>query len=122
MSNNKILTVLDKLIEKTSAAELDWKPTEKKDTYQVIFPRYSIRIFVVDKGFEEDVVVQIINSEGNILETFSDIDIREYYPDAYSKMLGLHASARRKAMGVEDALDELLRVLSKDDIPWEPKF
>ncbi|TFF50377.1 hypothetical protein C5609_19300 [Pseudomonas putida] len=118
MSNHKISAILDKMIQKTTKGELDWQSTEKKDTYQVVFPRYSFRIFVIDKGFEEDVVVQIINQDGNILDSFTDADIRDFYDQAYAKMLSLHAAARRKAMGVEDALDELLRSLNEDDVPF----
>ncbi|MBA5706809.1 hypothetical protein DT037_06925 [Pseudomonas fulva] len=116
MSTHKIAVILDKLIEKTAAGELGWQSTERRDVYQVSFPHYSIRMQRIDKDFEEDFVVQIINKDGNILESFNDTEVKIFYSNAFSRMKELHSAARRKAMGVEDALDELLKELTKDDL------
>lgn len=119
MSNAKIAKLLNLLIEKTESGELEWEPTVKSDVFQANFPRYSVRILTREgeTGFDLDIVLQIINEEGMIVESVSDPQVSDFIESAFLRMRALHASARRIAMGVDRALDEIIDFL-EPDIPF----
>ncbi|MBX8608556.1 hypothetical protein K5D65_15280 [Pseudomonas cichorii] len=115
MSDSKIISILDKLIEKTTRGDTDWIVTEIKGVYQVSFPRYSVRLAFKSEGLDEKYVVTIINGEGLVIDSFNTDDIYRFYPDSYDKLSSLYSAARRKALGVDRALDELLEDMNFDD-------
>ena len=117
MSYPKVARLILLLIEQTNDGRLSWEPTDRKDVFQANFPRYSVRILTVPAEFESDVMLQIINDEGFIVESISDPQVNSHLEGAYTKMLALHESARRSAMGVEQALDDIIGWL-EPDIPF----
>lgn len=118
MSNQKFASIISKLIEKTDSGELDWQTTEINGTFQVSFPRFSVRIFPKEGAIGQDIHVQVISEDGNILDDVSDADLHRVIPSAFTVMSNLLQNARRCAMGVDAALDALLEELTKDDIPF----
>lgn len=118
MSNQKFVSIIRKLIEKTDSGELDWETTEATGTYQVSFPRFSVRIFSQDGDIGPDIHVQVISEDGSILDDVKDGDLSQLMPGAFTLMSNLLQNARRCAMGVDAALDALLKELTKDDIPF----
>ena len=113
MSYQKIILVIQKLIDKTSAGEIGWEETELENVYQAVFPEYSVRIW--PRG--EDFVLGIFNAQGALIEEVSDVALKDELSDSYRIMKDLYLSARRAAMGVDQALDEILSSLEekKDD-------
>lgn len=109
MSYPKIAALVRALITQTSSGELNWSQTEKTGTFQASFPRYSVRIY--PKG--NDYVLQILNDLGDIVEEVTDPELGDVLNDAYTKMGELHDAARRNAMGVESALDDILGFLNQ---------
>lgn len=109
MSYQKIVLLIQKLIEKTSAAEIRWEDTEEENVYQVVLPEYSVRIW--PRG--EDFMLGIFNAQGALIEEVSDVYLTDELSEAYSKMKDLYDSARRIAMGVEQALDSILSSLEE---------
>lgn len=113
MSYPKIAKLIAVLKEQTESGLLAWAQTEKSDMFQASFPGYSVRIFVRDHNpIEQDYVLQIINYLGEIVEEISDPDLKNVMENPYRVMRDLHDSARRSAMGVENALDEILNWLT----------
>ena len=112
MSYPKIAKLVEALLTQTENGSLQWEPTEKSDTFQASFPRYSVRLFVRHVSeFDVDYILQIINDFGDIVEEISDPDLNDVLDSAYRKMREVHEAARRSAMGVESALDEILGFL-----------
>nr|CDQ33966.1 hypothetical protein BN993_03417 [Virgibacillus halodenitrificans] len=117
MGNEKVWLLIQKLFDKTSRGEVAWKETESKLDYQVSFSSYSVRIGERESNIQNNVdyVIFIINEEGDIVEAVNDVVLNDNgYGDAYAVMGRLFSSARRKARGVDKALDDLLGELDDD--------
>lgn len=112
MSHIKTAVMLQTLVDKTAAGKVIWAETEQSGAFQTSFPNYSVRIFEA-QNFENttDFVLQITNADGDVVEEVRDPELTEFFEKPYVVMRDLHESARRRAMGVDDALDEILRSL-----------
>lgn len=107
MSYPKIAKLVSALLTQTSNGELNWSQTEISGMFQASFPRYSVRIYPLNN----DYILQIINELGDIVEEVSDPDLNDVLSNSYQTMGNLHDAARRNAMGVESALDDILNSL-----------
>jgi hypothetical protein len=112
----KYQKLVERLVHKTDAHELDWKEKEtaEPDSFQVSFANYSIILSELYPrgGDTPDYIVSILNSEGTLIEPFSDVFmLNATGGDYYSILSGLYRDARRKALGVDNALDEILNEL-----------
>ena len=112
MSYQKIADIITKISEKTKNESIEWETTEKEGVYQVSLSNYSVRVFKVpgreNPMEEEDYIIQVMNGQGEIVEEVSDVDIKSVLTDAYTMMKSTFELARRKAMGVDVALDSIL--------------
>jgi hypothetical protein len=113
MANEKYQKIVDRLIDRTAKRQIEWKEGVNSGVFQVSFPNYSLILGqhdMVTGSF--DYIISIIDADGNTIDTFSDIDLGgDYYP----KMGELYQNARRQALGVDKALDEILDEL---DVPF----
>jgi hypothetical protein len=94
----------------------------EEDVYQASFPGYSIRILerlTKESNAQSDAVdciVQIFNENGTLMEEIDDIQLREgweYETPPFITMDAIYVTARRTALGVEQALDNLLNELGE---------
>jgi hypothetical protein len=109
MIDDRIVRLVQLLLEKTSAGEIRWEETPTSNTFQCSLSNYSVLIsqtsFRDAPGATQSLAVA--NEEGRIIE------------EVESGALGsndwllrdLFALARRKALGVDKALDEMLHLL-----------
>jgi hypothetical protein len=111
MADNKLTKILMELVQKTDKGSLAWEPTAEEGVYQVSFPRFTVQL----SPNGPDIVLSILNSEGTIIEEAADAEFSDHIPAPYQTMKKLYANARRQALGVDAALDELLDELSKKD-------
>ncbi|WP_338488003.1 hypothetical protein VRB78_18760 [Pseudomonas trivialis] len=112
MSYPKIAKLIDVLLTQTENGTLQWAQTETSDMFQASFPRYSVRLYVQSVSqVDVDYVLQILNELGEIVEEVSDPDLKDVMEGPFRVMRRLHDAARRSAMGVETALDEILEFL-----------
>jgi hypothetical protein len=133
MAHAKIVDVVKKLHERVREGKVQWGQTESSDVYEAAFPLYAVRVgkrrsAIPDAGpGEVDYVVAIYNAEGTLIEEIDDPGLREASSGeitgvaAYNMMKDLYESARRSAMGVDEALDSLLSELDKvepEDLPF----
>lgn len=120
MSYQKIADIITKVYERTNANLVEWEATEQQNKFQVSFANYSLRISVKENSLDpddNDYIIYVINSYGEIVEEVSDEDLRQLLPDAFMKMKSIYELARRKAMGVDYALDSILDELN-GEIPF----
>ena len=123
MTEKKIFELAIRLLEQTKRGARHWEATvsssvsEPAQPFLTSFPKYSVKISQAwdGSGDSSHVVLRIYNEEGSEIEAASD--------DELDKMLGhadrvhelfreLYQEARRSALNVEGALDDLLASLS----------
>ncbi len=120
---NRVWDLILKLAERTAEDKVNWERTAEAGIYQVSFPKYSVQIFAREnRDRPDDIIVQVLDDTGSVVEEASDVDLTSArVNDAYPTMLTLYKNARRKAMGVEQALDAILKKLDEDpddDLPF----
>ena len=124
MSYPKLGKVVETIKRKTDSGTLRWSQTETSGIFQVAFPSYAVRIskkenntssfstIVLGRDFH---IFSVYNDEGDIVESATTYELMKINDEAPAKMAELYETARRQAMGVEDALDSIL-----DDLDDEP--
>lgn len=120
MSYQKIANLVKKIYEMSNDGLVVWEATEKEGTYQLSFSNYSVRLFerYVHQYEGNDYIIQIINSDGELVEETSDVDLKPLWDDSYNSMKHIYGTARRQVMGVENALDSILDELNDKLIPF----
>ncbi|WP_458718197.1 hypothetical protein [Pseudomonas gregormendelii] len=114
MSESKIVRLIQGVVRQTNAGKIDWEVTEREEVFQASFTNYSIRLSQTEADMGVDYWLTIINNEGLVIESVSDVQIREELDGAYRIMESLYANARRVALGVDKALDDLLNIFDHD--------
>lgn len=136
MAHDKLAILVRKLHQRTIEGRLEWEVTATSGVYQTSFANYSINISKQQSQERyapedaEDVRLSILNDEGAELESFLDVDLPDSeFEDsvgqsarAYRIMSETYDSARRYALGSEQAIDEILLDLEDagDELPSPP--
>ena len=123
MSYPKVAQLVNLLSKNTIVGKITWEETEKTGVFQTSFPDYTVRLFPRQNPNESqgamDFIVQVINSNGELVEEVSDEDLSDYLEEPYQLMKTMHEISRRQVMGVESAIDSILNTLENpDDIPF----
>jgi hypothetical protein len=117
MTSEKYLRLVSLLIKRTNENTAQWEPTSRDGVFALSLPDYTVRISIVRGGDDtQDVTFQIVNSEGTLIDTFTDNDAAAGLSDktpAYRDISNLYDQARRQALGVDKALDQLIEELGK---------
>jgi hypothetical protein len=114
---DKLWQFVEKLAEKTINGGLQWERTPDDGMYQASFPKYTVRLFLRHRNEEPDYIVAILDEEGQIIEEASDVQItnsNNLGRQPFELMAEMYKAARRRAMGVDSALDELISSLDPD--------
>jgi hypothetical protein len=116
MVNEKIRSLIDRLLSKTSTGEINWEEADRQEAFQISFPNYSV---VIEKDRDGELWLRMYDFMGRVLDTVSSDELHAFqvpggapggtYAD---RLLELHGLARRQALRVEKALDELLARLA----------
>lgn len=124
MLDDKRLAIIKLLMDRTSAGQLKWAATADDNTFQVAMGDYSVSI---KSGPGEamdstDFVFEIANEEGRVIDQFRDTELGNRMPDTmrsdfYSTVAVLFDMARGAALGVNEALDAVLKELTEMDLP-----
>jgi len=107
-----------RLKQKTAEGSVSWEATPNKSTFQTSFPKYSVRLAELPGEPENDYDIRIYDEGGRLLESASDVAISKSIEtltgqESFKAMKELYTMARRQALGVEEALDELLASLDE---------
>jgi len=119
MAYSKLLKVVKQLGTRTSEGSVAWEETGKEGVFQASFPNYSVRISRSWHDFEEsyDYYLRLYNQNGSVIEEVTQAGLAGpdlSGPEAYQLLEELYEGARRKAMGVDQALDTILDNLDDD--------
>jgi hypothetical protein len=117
MSITKMASLVEKLNNLTNNGKIEWEETTKSNIFQSSFANYSIRIYGkerLDTDSNEVVIdyyLDIVNSDGKMLESINDLQLHDQIKDAYLKMKNIFEAARGYALGSEQALDNIIKEL-----------
>jgi len=118
MSYKKLSTLVTNLLRSSNLGTVSWEETAKKNAYQAAF---GTNVLQISSSGEIDYKIAIFDENGVEIESFEDTDIAEYFDEdgpAYKVMGELYDVARRRALGSEQAIDEILAILKDDEIPF----
>lgn len=101
------------LLTKTNEGKLQWKETTNELAFQTSFAQNSVWVLERPRAGDPDYVISLINGTGTVVESFSDIDLREASGDTgwYTILRELFEKARRSALGSDIVLKEILSSL-----------
>ena len=117
MSYKQQIVLIDRLADKTRSGELDWKPAVEEASYQVSLKKNSVLLRMENSSSgNPSYHLHLFDSNGVDVETFSDFDIdREMFGEAdrdyYRKMRDLYESVRRRVLGADKVLNDILKSL-----------
>lgn len=118
MAHEKQYSIVDLMIEKTKAGELTWEATFDETEFETNLKTYSLRIKQeYDFNLGETITITVLGKNGNVIERFDDHELkysqRDFRPGIeYGQALAdIYQLIKRRALGVEQALDDLLSEL-----------
>jgi hypothetical protein len=112
MADNKLIELAKLIYEKTKAGEITWEKTAYQGGFQTSFPKYSVIIRKLPVGLGAPTIL-LLDDKGEVIEELAYNPVVETPEGAVRLLDELFDLARRRAMGVDQALDELLRELQK---------
>jgi hypothetical protein len=116
---SRVVRLVQLLDKKTKDGEIQWERTETDGVFQHAFPDYSVRIAFHQEEFADYYVLIIYNAEGSVIESVTNDDLeQEGLRNAFSVMQEMYNTARRAAMGIDEALDDLLKHLGDEDVSF----
>ncbi|MBO6561278.1 MAG: hypothetical protein JJ959_12115 [Nisaea sp.] len=123
MISEKLGEMVARLKQRTEEGKVDWEETSTRGRFQTTLNDHSLVIAEQENEDDPEVMdycVTIYNRDGDDIECFTDRDLGEV-PEANAEetyramMKEIHAMARRKALGAEEAVDAILEVLDQTE-------
>ena len=115
MTNEKYLELIDRLVARTRADSAPWETTATNGQFSLSLAAYSVTISRVRSGADWDIVIGIEDSLGNAIDSVRDTDLGESSrmdsSEFYKYMNALYDGVRRHALGIDTALDRVLKAL-----------
>lgn len=118
VANDKRAALAERLYHKTKEGALKWEATAEDGVYQVAFPGYALHIGERERNSEPFIFVRLYDADGTLMEDYDDGDLKEMIPSSvpgsigfYTLLSELYSGARRAALGVDRALDNILKEL-----------
>lgn len=119
---DKYYSLIENMVEKTNRNIIKWEQTADHKTFLASFTNYSVGLTEgVNKRGQPEYFILITDPFGETLEKIGDEALDEekelsdnsnYRDNNYYHILSdLYTSVRRKAMGVETAIDSILNDL-----------
>lgn len=111
MGNPKLAKILLFLADKTSAGTITWEETARPGVFQTSLSDYTIQLSQWENEVlpeDPDYMIQVRNTDGQIIDEARDEQLKEDMQEPFKIMHALYESARRVAMGVEQALDDII--------------
>ncbi|GEM_PF-2086141 len=112
MADTRLLQLVLRLKELTDKGKVDWEETVEEDAFQAAFPEYVVKIrnhrYMT---LPDDISVQIFNGNGVMVESATGRELEGVASNSTGLrelMNTLYESARRKALGGEKAVSDLL--------------
>jgi hypothetical protein len=117
--NDQLRLLVDGLLEKSLVGQISWEEHPRKGVFQTSFGFYGLTIeknitYEPNPPYEDEthdtVIIRISNSDDQVIESFSDEDLSDK-GSFFKKMNELYSLARRKALGADQAINDILERL-----------
>jgi hypothetical protein len=110
--DKKLITVMTRLYAKTKADLVDWEPSEDANIFAVKFSDYAISLVRIlpTKDRAEWFNLSIANSDGAVIQEMDSITAKD---NGFADMPDLFYRARRHAVDLNSALDDILKELDE---------
>ena len=96
--------IVSKLVERTEQDMIPWKATADENAFVATFGNLSVMLSIPYSG---DLKLSVLDERGR------EID---YTVDPFNALFDLHRSIKRKALGTEQKLAELMEALDKTSL------
>lgn len=100
----KLLQIATRLLERTEAGGVQWNETADESMFETSMERYSVNVFKTKDGFPG---LSVVNDSGRVIDTL----VLNFAQEGSETLNNLHELARRDALRVEGALDDILKTL-----------
>ena len=114
--NEKAKALVERVIAKTKDRALRWERTAEDAMFMTVLGSYTLTFFKTKRAGDDVYSLALHDGEGNIIDSFDDETFE--HPSAASKQNSMYRRleqayglARRQAMGVDQALDDVLKQL-----------
>lgn len=122
----KLYRLVDGLVAKTQEGSLNWKDTASPSIFQAVVSGYNLHIEEASEGRPEaDYYISLYNKDGAIVEHISDRDLNREsgsfgreHTNYYMVLKDMFELIKRRSMGIDKILDEVLVDLEDDHIPF----
>lgn len=116
MPIDKAETFILRVCDKTAAGEITWEKTANEGLLQATVAKYVIRFWPEGPDGSETYHISVRDANGSLLDSFNDEQFdapgeSQLEGSMYRKMQAAYLKAKRQALGVDKALDELLKEL-----------
>ncbi len=120
VNDERLIQLVQGLHRGTLAGKIHWERTTAKGVYLANFPGYAVRISAAPKLLPERITddrdyhyhVRIYNGNGDMVEEINDGQLPKTPQfDSREVMMETYNEARRQAMGADQAIEALLKVL-----------
>jgi hypothetical protein len=110
---DRLAKLVQRLHEKSRRGEIAWRKNASGN-FEASFPSYTIEVYSLPYG-QGLWGVRIFNEDGEFVEGVNDYDLSQHVPgQPWEDVLReIYNIARRKALRVDEALDELIVELEK---------
>jgi hypothetical protein len=125
MAYEKQKRLVEILFRRSREGKVEWQTAIVDNAFQVAFRDNTVEIRQLGREIEDeyDYRFTLRNSEGEVAERFTDIELYadvdgEARKQGYMMASDLFEMARRKATGADKIIDSILEDLDDDDIPF----
>ena len=114
MADARMTAIATQLLEKTKGGEVDWRETVDGNAFTTAYPDYSLSIRSLGPGgFERSYVLAVHNGRGTEAGSLAP----ENQDPSFQILKELFELARRKGVGTDEVLDDVLKTLSGKQAP-----
>jgi hypothetical protein len=119
MADKRLEELILRLQKKTAEGKISWERTARTGVFQAAFPNYSVQISRRqnrDDPEAVDYLLRVYDEDGQLIEEAVDTDFSDVQErfSAYTVMADTYSAARKIALGVDKAIDSLLKELGNE--------
>jgi hypothetical protein len=118
MNYEKIARVIRALSRSAAAGATSWRKLDSQTAYEAEFAQYAVRISAEqteDANASPSKYKLEIIKDDRVIETVTSDQLKAALPASAFILREMYDAARKKALGVEDVLDEILQSLKAFD-------
>lgn len=121
MKTEKLVKLVETLADKTANGEVAWKlestefPNDPRLAAKI--GKHKIALWVnspEDEFTAPDYGLSFLDTGDSVIDSVSDVDLKDQLPRSYDVMRQLYNSAHRDAKGIGTIVDDLLKDLDGD--------